>query len=183
MPTTLILSSTISPLIIAKLTQFKCRNALPTHQQTLFQLESSQSDHYLRRYVLVKQTRAPNAHPGRKGLIYERASEVALCPLLPWYCVKSSWNVWFRDYQHVFYLESLPCGILAITPDSIFPVEKSSSGASRLLLSLKSLSFDNLCLHNIDCSSWNCPDSACKDNYLTHLTWRFPCHILYLSPP
>ncbi len=31
-------------------------------------------------------------------------SEVALCPLLPWYCVKLSWNVWFRDYQHIFYL-------------------------------------------------------------------------------
>ncbi len=25
-------------------------------------------------------------------------SEVALCPLLPWYCVKSSRNVWFRDF-------------------------------------------------------------------------------------
>ncbi len=24
-------------------------------------------------------------------------SEVALCPLLPWYCVKLSRNVWFRD--------------------------------------------------------------------------------------
>ncbi len=30
------------------------------------------------------------------------ALDVALCPLLPWYCVKSSWNIWFRDYQHVF---------------------------------------------------------------------------------
>jgi hypothetical protein len=38
MPTTLILSNTISPPIIAGLTQFKCVNALPTHQQTLFQL-------------------------------------------------------------------------------------------------------------------------------------------------
>ena len=36
-----------------------------------------------------------------------RASEVALCPLLPWYCVKSSWNVWLREYQHVFYLEKV----------------------------------------------------------------------------
>ncbi len=36
-----------------------------------------------------------------------QASEVALCPLLPWYCVKSSWNVWFRYYQHVFYLEKV----------------------------------------------------------------------------
>ncbi len=34
-------------------------------------------------------------------------SEVALCPLLPWYCVKPSWNIWFRDYQHVFYLEKV----------------------------------------------------------------------------
>ncbi len=25
-------------------------------------------------------------------------SEVALCPLLPWYCVKSSRNVWFRNF-------------------------------------------------------------------------------------
>ena len=40
--------------------------------------------------------------------IAEKAtSEVALCPLLPWYCVKSSWNEWFRDYQHVFYLEKV----------------------------------------------------------------------------
>ncbi len=35
------------------------------------------------------------------------SSEVALCPLLPWYCVKLSWNIWFRDYQHVFYLEKV----------------------------------------------------------------------------
>ncbi len=35
------------------------------------------------------------------------ASEVALCPSLPWYCVKSSRNVWFRDYQHVSYLEKV----------------------------------------------------------------------------
>ncbi len=35
------------------------------------------------------------------------ASEVELCPLLPWYCVKLSWNIWFRDYQHVFYLEKV----------------------------------------------------------------------------
>jgi hypothetical protein len=34
-------------------------------------------------------------------------SEVALCPLLPRYCVKPSWNVWFRDYQYVFYLEKV----------------------------------------------------------------------------
>ncbi len=27
-----------------------------------------------------------------------RPSEVALCPLLPWYCVKLSRNVWFRDF-------------------------------------------------------------------------------------
>ncbi len=33
------------------------------------------------------------------------SSEVALCSLLPWYCVKLSWNIWFRDYQQVFYLE------------------------------------------------------------------------------
>ncbi len=26
------------------------------------------------------------------------SSEVALCPLLPWYCVKSSWNICFRDF-------------------------------------------------------------------------------------
>ncbi len=25
-------------------------------------------------------------------------SEVALCPLLPWYCVKLSWNICFRDF-------------------------------------------------------------------------------------
>ncbi len=35
------------------------------------------------------------------------SSEVALCPLLPWYCVKLSWNVWFRYYQHVLYLEKV----------------------------------------------------------------------------
>ncbi len=38
----------------------------------------------------------------------EATSEVALCPLLPWYCVKLSWNIWFRDYQHIFfYLEKV----------------------------------------------------------------------------
>ncbi len=35
------------------------------------------------------------------------SSEVALCPLLPWYCAKLSWNIWFRDYQYVFYLEKI----------------------------------------------------------------------------
>ncbi len=30
----------------------------------------------------------------KKGIL---TSEVALCPLLPWYCVKLSRNVWFRD--------------------------------------------------------------------------------------
>ncbi len=34
-------------------------------------------------------------------------SEVALCPLLPWSCAKLSWNIWFRDYQYVFYLEKV----------------------------------------------------------------------------
>ncbi len=34
-------------------------------------------------------------------------SEVTLCPLLPWYCVKPSWNIWFSDYQYVFYLEKV----------------------------------------------------------------------------
>ncbi len=36
-----------------------------------------------------------------------RPSEVALCPLLPWYHAKLSWNKWFRDYQYVFYLEKV----------------------------------------------------------------------------
>jgi hypothetical protein len=44
-------------------------------------------------------------HP--KDTMHIPTSEVALCPLLPWYCVKSSWNVWFRDYQHVFHLEKV----------------------------------------------------------------------------
>ncbi len=35
------------------------------------------------------------------------SSEVALCPLLPWYCAIFSWNIWFRDYQYVFYLEKV----------------------------------------------------------------------------
>ncbi len=34
-------------------------------------------------------------------------SEVALCPLLPWSCDKLYWNIWFRDYQYVFYLEKV----------------------------------------------------------------------------
>ncbi len=34
-------------------------------------------------------------------------SEVALYPLLPWYCVKLSCNIWCRDYQYVFYLEKI----------------------------------------------------------------------------
>ncbi len=29
---------------------------------------------------------------------WNQTSEVALCPLLPWYCEKLSWNIWFRDY-------------------------------------------------------------------------------------
>ncbi len=36
-----------------------------------------------------------------------KLSEVALCLLLLWYCVKSSSNVWFRDYHYVFYLEKI----------------------------------------------------------------------------
>ncbi len=27
-----------------------------------------------------------------------KASEIALCPLLPWYCVELSWNICFRDF-------------------------------------------------------------------------------------
>ena len=42
-----------------------------------------------------------------KGIWLHPSSEVAPCPLLPWYCVKSSWNIWFRNYQHVFYLEKV----------------------------------------------------------------------------
>ncbi len=76
MPTSLIVSNTISSPINARLTQFKCGNALPLHQQTLFQLESSQSDRYLRRYVLVKQKCAPNMHPGRNWLM------ILWCPKL-----------------------------------------------------------------------------------------------------
>jgi hypothetical protein len=37
----------------------------------------------------------------------QAASEVAPCPLLPWYCVKLSWNICFRDFQDVFYLEKV----------------------------------------------------------------------------
>ncbi len=48
----------------------------------------------------------PQQHQGSFPL-WGASSEVALCPLLPWYCVKSSWNIWFRDYQHVFYLEKV----------------------------------------------------------------------------
>ncbi len=37
----------------------------------------------------------------------QQPSEVALCPLLPWYCVNSSWNICFGDYWHNFYLEKV----------------------------------------------------------------------------
>ncbi len=46
-------------------------------------------------------------HPHYYGDGCHGTSEAALCPLLPWYCVKSSWNIWFWDYQHVFYLEKV----------------------------------------------------------------------------
>ncbi len=39
--------------------------------------------------------------------VWCRSSELALCPLLPWYCVKSPWNIWFKDYQHIFYPEKV----------------------------------------------------------------------------
>ncbi len=46
-------------------------------------------------------------HPDTLMFLNSSSSEVALCPLLLWYCVKWSWNVWFRDYQYVFYLEKV----------------------------------------------------------------------------
>ncbi len=54
----------------------------------------------------------PNKPPPPKPLpnpltSFLTTSEVALCPLLPWSCAKSSWNIWFRDYQYVFYLEKV----------------------------------------------------------------------------
>jgi hypothetical protein len=51
------------------------------------------------------------------------SSEVALCPLLPWYCVKLSRNVWFRDYQHVFYLEKVILCCLFETPYRAAPTK------------------------------------------------------------
>ena len=45
--------------------------------------------------------------PVEEGVCHVAASEVALCPLPPWYCVKLSWNLYFRDFQHVFYLEKV----------------------------------------------------------------------------
>ena len=49
----------------------KVHNALPTHWQTLFQLESSSQQNYLRRYEWLKTKRSMNAVWGRKGLTYE----------------------------------------------------------------------------------------------------------------
>ncbi len=35
--------------------------------------------------------------PEANKTLASTTSEVALCPLLPWYCVKLSWNICFRD--------------------------------------------------------------------------------------
>ncbi len=59
--------------------------------------------------------RPQSIHHASGGTFVERTekhlslvtSEVALCPLLPQYCVKLPWNIWFRDYQYVFYLEKV----------------------------------------------------------------------------
>ncbi len=57
---------------MVQFTWLNMQNGLVGRNRSVLRLESCPLDHYWGRYVLVKQKRAPNAHPGRKGLTKEK---------------------------------------------------------------------------------------------------------------
>ncbi len=82
-----------------------------THQQLPWTIQQT---HAINILTLMEKASFSTTHTPRAltknakmPINFEHSSEVALCPLLPWYSVKSSWNIRFRDYQHVFYLEKV----------------------------------------------------------------------------